>query len=123
MNTVNFLCAGSGAVSSADELYTMICDMAEGIKNFASKITTDEMCMKLNSWNKDYITLPSEDRDILSLQITTTPDVVKTFLTFADSLFSGSLATYACIPNFLIHHMGHPTSNQDIYVILLRGKL
>lgn len=84
-----FLLLVGGAHSDPDELYAMVCGIANDMQSPASESMVDEIRMKLHSWNKHFNVLPSEDRDILSLLITTNSEVVKTFLTFADSLFPG----------------------------------
>ena len=73
-----------------DSLYAMASAIADDI-SISDKKANDEVYSKLQCWNKYFIALHSKDRDIVVLRILTTPDIVKTYLTFADSLFSGML--------------------------------
>ncbi len=75
---------------SPDTLYAMVCAIADEI-SISDKKANDEIYSKLHCWNKDFIGLHSKHRNLVVLQIFTTPDIVKTYLTFADSLFSGML--------------------------------
>ena len=73
-----------------DSLYAMASAIADDIP-ISDKKANDEICSKLHCWCRYFIALHSKDRDIVILRIFTTPDIVKTFLTFADSFFSGML--------------------------------
>ena len=77
----------------------MACAIADDMLNptsISDKKAKDEISSKLRHWSKYFVGLQLKDRDILILHIVTTPDIVKTYLTFADSLFSGMLQAKVC---------------------------
>lgn len=86
---------GDNGVSShpTDTLYkvasNVVKDMMRSSVTASNKSVLDEIRRILNCWNNDFLRLPLEDCDILSQRIVTTPDMVKSYITFADFLFSG----------------------------------
>ena len=90
-NLLNYAGDVLSSSPSPDNLYALACAITSDMQSPASKSATDEVHKKVDRWNREFVGLSSEDRDILSLQIATTSDMVKMFLTFADSLLSGLL--------------------------------
>lgn len=77
-----------------DVLYKRACTIASFMLSPVTTAAKSVINESLNLWNKDFIGLLPEDHDILSFRIATIPDMVETFLTFADSLFLGLLLWY-----------------------------
>ena len=74
-----------------DVLYNRACTITRLMLSPVTTVIKNVINESLNHWNEDFIGLLLEDRDILSLRIATVPDMVETFLTFADYLFLGLL--------------------------------
>ena len=88
----HLLQVGSGEFSHpADTLFQRACSMASLMLSPLTTSSKNAMNDSLRCWNEDFIGLLSEDRDVHSLQIATKPDMVETFLTYADYLFLGLL--------------------------------
>lgn len=86
--------AATEAVSPIDKLYKIVNSLAEKMQSFSktsdkADSATEEMADILTSWNRDFVKLKPHEHALLSNRIASTPGVLNSFLSLADTLLPG----------------------------------
>lgn len=93
--------AATEAVSPIDKLYKIVNSLAKKMRSFSktsdkADSATEEMADILTSWNRDFVKLKPHEHALLSNRIASTPGVLNSFLSLADTLLPGKHCA-ACI--------------------------